>query len=185
MDSEFSDNYFTESCQDCLCKFHTVPGKAQHRPGGSFAAAVATAVRFLSRLAAAGRARTEAAAALISVCAPLLASGRGERAARARRSFFRLSMRPFRAGHTFTITPKDPRSQRDLPYELSMRDHAEIVGAAGGVRMPPHVISACAACAGDVRNARVRRQPIGQSRMTSCGAWPIFSFFMLVAKFER
>ena len=36
--------------------------------------------------------------------------------------------------------------------------------------MPPHVISACAACAGDVRNARDRCKPIGQSRTAPCGA---------------
>ena len=36
--------------------------------------------------------------------------------------------------------------------------------------MLPHLLSACAACAVDVRNAWNRCQPIGQSRTASCGA---------------
>ena len=51
-----------------------------------------------------------------------------------------------------------------------MRDGVEIAGSAGRARMPPHVISTCAACAGDVRNAGDRCQPIGQSRTAPCGA---------------
>ena len=35
---------------------------------------------------------------------------------------------------------------------------------------PLHVISTCAACAGDIQNARDRCQPIGQSRTAPCGA---------------
>ena len=36
--------------------------------------------------------------------------------------------------------------------------------------MHPHVIATCAACAGDIWNARDRPQPIGQSRTAPCGA---------------
>ena len=36
--------------------------------------------------------------------------------------------------------------------------------------MPPHVVSGCAACAGDIQNALDRPQPVGQSSTAPCGA---------------
>ena len=50
--------------------------------------------------------------------------------------------------------------------------------------MLPHLVSTCAACAGDIQNARDRPEPIRHSRATSCGAWVIFGLFMHRAKFE-